>query len=678
MRRPLLFSVLLASFAASATAATLEDGHRLYFSGQPERALATYRSILKARPSAEAALNASAVAQEIGRHREAIALLDQARKAGVATPELLAQLAWARLNQGEIAAATKLYKEREATGAPTPFVRLGRAIADLDSGRLTAAREALEALARDEPKFSSAHYYLGLVRERAGNAEGAIEAYQNAVTVDSHFLEARPRLAVLFEHLKRPDDAWRQYLRISYSHEDNAAAEAGMARLASRITKKPQEIVPPRKIAAHTPIPPVRSAATLPVVRIGIGSSVWGRPTGKKTVSFRSSHPFSVVIAKTGAEIARGTPGEPWSIHLNKSGKAEVFGPDGKAVAAYADAVRLRSSDRDRGTFIINTLTYAPGMTWGGMSDKEFRGEIEVAVERKARRLVIVNVLSVEEYLYGVLAAEMPVAYPLEALKAQAVMARNVAMYRSRALRLHRRNGYDLCDEQHCQVYTGVMVESEKVRAAVDATRGRVLTWKGQLCHTVFSSNCGGVTQSGPQAGWGDEPYWKSVSDARPGVETPQSPWEWRRWVIRHADVYCKASQYVSNAEYRWSRVIPAAAIAAKLARKRKLGRVKQIHVEKRARSGRVQRVRVIGTRGQIILAKEHEIRHYLGLGSLRSNLFSVDTVVRNEKADRFVFFGSGWGHGVGFCQTGAAGRAEDGASYEEILAGYFPGAALR
>ncbi|MBV9080343.1 MAG: SpoIID/LytB domain-containing protein [Elusimicrobia bacterium] len=312
------------------------------------------------------------------------------------------------------------------------------------------------------------------------------------------------------------------------------------------------------------------------------------------------------------------------------------------------------------------------------MSDREVRGDVEIAADHKGKTLVIVNVLSVEEYLYGVLAAEMPVQWPLEALKAQAVMARDVGLYRSREMKIHKRWGYDVCDEQHCQVYNGVGVESEKVRTAVDATRGRVLLYNGNLCHTVFSSNCGGMTQSGPEAGWTDVPYWKSVSDARTEVKTPKSPWEWKRWVQQAPDVYCKGSQYVWRPEYRWMRVVPAETIAAKLARKKKLGRVKQIYVVKRARSGSVQRVRVVGTKGEIILSKEEQIRHYLGLGSLRSNLFFVQTVVRDNKAERFIFWGGGWGHGVGFCQSGAAGRAEDGASYQEILQAYFPGTVLR
>ncbi len=678
------FTAAAAAFfvCAALSASTLEDAHRLYFSGQPEAALAEYRALLKSKPSAEAALNAATVAQELGRHKEALGLLEMGRKAGVTTPDLLGQLAVARLNENDIPAAIKLFKEYEAAGGePAPFLRLARAMAEMDAGNTDHARAVLEELAKDEPKFAIGQYYLGLAREKAGEDDGAITAYQDAVTSDSHFLEARPRLAAIFERLKRYDDAWRQFVRISYSDDNNALAEAGMARLASKITRKPNEIVPPRRLLKHTPVPAVAEAASLPVVRIGIGSSEWGQPTMKKTVFFRPSHSFSIVRVKTGQELARGEADEIWSIRLVEKGKsqiAQIYDSSGVVVSTYSDVARIRLSDRDTGTVIINTLAYAPGTAWGGMSDKEYRGELEVAVEKKAKRLVIVNVLSVEEYLYGVLAAEMPVAYPLEALKAQAVMARNIALYRSRELKLHKKDGYDLCDEQHCQVYSGVGVESEKVRAAVDATRGRVLLFQGHLCHTVFSSNCGGVTQEGTQAGWDNEPYWTSVSDARPGVTTPNSPWEWRRWVLRQTDVYCKGSQYVSNAEYRWARVVPAETIAAKLAKKAKLGRVKQIFILKRARSGRVQKVRVIGTRAEILLVKEHEIRHYLGLGSLRGNLFTVDTIVRNDRADRFVFYGTGWGHGVGFCQTGSAGRAEDGASYEEILSAYFPGTSLR
>jgi len=668
--------LLAASLAAPAGAVSLEQANRIYFSGQPEQALQAYRAVLNTHPSVEAALNAAVVAQELGRHREAIAILEQARKSRLGGPGLLTQLAWARLNEGEVEASRKLFDHVAAGEQPEPFALLGRAMALIELGKPSQAAEQLRVLTMDLPKMAVAHFLLGTALETLGQNDPAVTSYESAIKADSHFVEVRPRLAALLEKMKRYDDAWRQYTRTTYVFNAQAAV-SGMARLSSRLTKKPQEILPPRRLDRFTPIPAVSERGTMGLIRVGIGTDAGGSPTAKKTISFRTSQAFTIFDMKTSTEIARGDAHEAWTIQIHADGSAEIADSRGQPRATFRDRVLLRLADRNTGTTIINTLSYSPGTPWGGMSDREFRGDFEIVTDKKSRRLIVINIVTVEEYLYGVLAAEMPVAWPLEALKAQAVMARNVGVLRSRSLRLHKKFTYDLCDDQHCQVYAGVGVESEKVRTAVDATRGRLLMFNGQLCHTVFSSNCGGMTQRGSQAGWGDVAYWTAVSDARAGVRLPSSPWEWRRFIQQQPDVYCAASQYVSHGEYRWVRIIPADLIAEKVAGKRRIGRVRQIHVVKRATSGRVQRVRIIGSKSEIILTREFEIRKYLGLNSLRSTMFAVDTIVRDSKAQAFIFYGAGWGHGVGFCQSGASGRAEDGASFEEILSGYFPGSNL-
>jgi SpoIID/LytB domain protein len=146
-----------------------------------------------------------------------------------------------------------------------------------------------------------------------------------------------------------------------------------------------------------------------------------------------------------------------------------------------------------------------------------------------------------------------------------------------------------------------------------------------------------------------------------------------RRWAKSEPVLFCSGSKQISFSESRWRRVVPASVIAQKLPRNRRVGRVRQIHILKRNSSGWVQAVRILGTDGVITLKKENEIRNFLAMGSLRSIQFQMDTIVRDGKAQAFVFYGNGWGHGVGFCQSGAAGRAEAGQTVKEILEHYFP-----
>jgi SpoIID/LytB domain protein len=413
------------------------------------------------------------------------------------------------------------------------------------------------------------------------------------------------------------------------------------------------------------------------VVRVGIGTTVSGRPTNKSSVSFRSSHDFEIVEGSTA--LVAGAASKRWIVRVSTRGvRAEIVDPSGAMRATFRSKATLRSAAQPgRSTVILNSLHFAMGTPWGGMADKELRGEIEFSFDAKKKRIVVVNLVPLEEYVYGVLAAEMPSHWPIEALKCQAVIARTIAVFRRSTLKLHRKDGYDLCDEQHCQVYTGVSVENDKVRAAVDRTAGKILTYAGQPAHTVFSSNCGGETQSGVDAGWGSLPYWARATDAMPGTELPRSPAALRRWLKETPLIFCRGSKNVWYPESRWTRVIPAEDIAGKLRRRRNLGRVRQIHILHRNATGHVTKVRVAGTEGEIVLTREHEIRKYLGLGSLRSTLFTVDTVVRSEKAESFVFYGAGWGHGVGLCQSGAAGRADAGQLFDTILTHYFPGTVL-
>lgn len=130
--------------------------------------------------------------------------------------------------------------------------------------------------------------------------------------------------------------------------------------------------------------------------------------------------------------------------------------------------------------------------------------------------------------------------------------------------------------------------------------------------------------------------------------------------------------------EYRWWRVVPAEEMGRRVARKRHIGRIRQIRILKRNATGRVRKVQIVGTNGVLVLTKEHEIRRYLGMGLLRSDMFTIHRLVENGKTKTFIIAGGGWGHGVGFCQSGAAGRAEDGKPFEEILGHYFPGTKVK
>ena len=677
-RSSVLLAVLLAAVVCDRLpAADLERAHRLYFHGKSAEALEIYRQEAESTKSVGAALNAAAVAQELGHHREAIGLLSSALSSHPDSDAVRLELAWALLNEGRVAEARPLFEAAVKAGSDHPFNRLGLAEAAIAERDWARAEELLRLLLGDFPRLSIAYARLGLVLSERNDAGAAIEMYRGAIKEDSHFVEARFALADLLRRQGEVDEAWGQMVRLSYADPGNRRASAAIAKWRPELTKKPDEIVAPKRIETPTALPSLPADIGESRIRIGIGSSSSGRPTGKKTISLRSGQDFEL-LDHDGKLLLRGAAGERWEIRVEgrKRPIAKVFRGTETHAASFATSVTFRPSG-EQGTFLLNSLAFAPGSPWGGMADKELRGAIEVVLDRRAARLVFINDVRLEEYVYGVLAAEMPVHWPLEALKSQAVIARNIGVFRRDRLRLHRKYGYDVCDEQHCQVYRGVAAESARARQAVDETRRMILTYDGQAAHAVFSSNCGGHGESGEDVGWGRIAYWQSTSDVRPGTAFPSTPYDLKAWLRTTPAVYCAASSNVWYPEYRWTRFVLASDLGAKIRRKKNVGRVKQLYVQRRSPSGRARQVLVRGTNGDVVLKREHEIRKYLGVGLLRSTLFWVETVVRDGKAHGFLFTGGGWGHGVGLCQSGAAGRAESGRTFGEILSHYYPGTTL-
>ena len=228
-------------------------------------------------------------------------------------------------------------------------------------------------------------------------------------------------------------------------------------------------------------------------------------------------------------------------------------------------------------------------------------------------------------------------------------------------------------------MYGGVSSESERGNTAVESTMGEIMVYNKKPIEAVFSANCGGITQSAKEAGWFEHVYLHPVSDYKDFDFDHLQPYHFKD-LLQHAhDAYSRYDKNVSLAAYRWTRVVEEEDLRQVIRRKRRkdIGSITAIIPLRRGRSGYVNRVQVKGTKGSVILNKENVIRGNLGPGMLRSSYFIVQPNYENKKLKNFVFYGGGWGHGVGFCQTGAAGRAEAGQDYKTILYHYFPQAKL-
>jgi stage II sporulation protein D len=302
--------------------------------------------------------------------------------------------------------------------------------------------------------------------------------------------------------------------------------------------------------------------------------------------------------------------------------------------------------------------------------------------------LILVNILPIEEYLYGVVPYEIGASSPLEAIKAQAVAARN---YTYNSMGKYASEKFDLCDTVYSQVYRGMFRESPNSNQGVDETRGELLKYQGKNAQVFYFSSTGGVETENVEHVWGSKiPYLVSVKSE---YETPNT--HLFSWTLE------KSNQELQDLLSRRSILV---------------GQVMDLNVLKRSSAGRVIELEIVGSKGRQVIAREtsrttfqlpsqyYEIKMdtYVLLKSAKTtksvpvggvSLLSAKGMTKVK--DRLVisngtqtksmsiypetvsFIGRGWGHAVGMSQNGAIGMAKAGFSYDKILMHYFPGTVL-
>ncbi len=255
----------------------------------------------------------------------------------------------------------------------------------------------------------------------------------------------------------------------------------------------------------------------------------------------------------------------------------------------------------------------------------------------------VVNEVDIEDYVKGVLFNEISHYWPIEVIKAQAIIARTYALYQH----IHSKGRYwDLSATEYDQVYRGINAERYRLNVAVDETKGLVLTCGGEVLKTFYCSCCGGRTDL-PENVWG-KIGGKGYRGCYSIVE----------------DSWCKDCPYTS-----WRYCLSRAELVAIVKRLGyRCSEVYGIEVKMRDESGRVSKVVVETDRGKVLI-DAHRFRMEAGSNRLKSLLFEVAV-----SGGYICFVGSGWGHGVGLCQWGAYNMAKNGYSYDEILRFYYPG----
>ncbi len=348
----------------------------------------------------------------------------------------------------------------------------------------------------------------------------------------------------------------------------------------------------------------------------------------------------------------------------------DLLAADGSVIATAKDKITVESPDG--APIEVRQVEYGIGYDNHGFEDRAFRGSLQLMPDR-AGKLAVINLVSLEDLLKGLVPSEIFAKAHAEALKAQAVTARSEVL--AKIGLKHLADPYLLCTEQHCAVYRGIVGEQATTTAAVEATKGEGLFSKdGHLVDATYSAVCGGHTENNDVV-WGGppNPSLRGVPDTLPGFKPSVAPAKLGAFLTTEAPHACRLSSFASPTKYRWEKRFTAKDVDEKVA-SLGVGQVMAMTVTERGVSGRARLLSISGADGANVVRSELAIRRLFGM--LNSAMFEV----RAEKDAKgrptaWIFTGGGWGHGVGMCQTGAIGRAEAGQSYREILGHYYSGA---
>ncbi|MEK6543909.1 MAG: SpoIID/LytB domain-containing protein [Elusimicrobiota bacterium] len=626
------------------------------------------------------ALDSVILDKESGHPQTAIATLEKILKENPNDPSLVRSLAWLYFLSSDCSRAFTL------TPALNPQdSSLGRYIAAAcykDAGRDDLAIPMMLSFIQQEPLFMPAYLDLAAMYEKRQAWNNALRIYASAVKSDPFFTEARVGSARIHLALGATDAALTQLTAIRRVDPDHPLVlahnqELDELSLAKR-TQSARSFTDQTSLLTETfPYPLATDRDALPRIRIGLGASPSGKPQPVASLMFASAGPIKIMQGARREPLLISAPASTWSIsYASKPAKGMFLSSGPVSLPLRINMPLTIEPLSSTNTIIIHSIPFGLGFSWSGAKDRHYRERLEFTAEKNLG-LIVVNDINLSEYLYSVLPSEMPPYAPLEALKAQAVIARTSALYRKINETPHRSHPYDLCDNQHCQVYSGVNSEKSRPRQAVEATRSLVLTYKGKLINALFHANCGGMTQTAQEyAGWYGAPYLQGISDS--DGTGPVSAWELDDWLKGAPPVYCAASRYVRPQSHRWIWAIDKNDLQERLDKKYALGSLLDIRLLPRSSTGYVLGIRFIGSRRSIVVNKEHELKRLLSIGQLRSVLFSLD-IKRAPDAtiDKIYLFGAGGGHGVGLCQGGAANLADKGWVFKNILTHYYPAAAL-
>ncbi len=371
-----------------------------------------------------------------------------------------------------------------------------------------------------------------------------------------------------------------------------------------------------------------------------------------------------------------------------------------------------------KAVFELKDVSIGINFHWERKENQRFQGALKLIATNGM--ITAINIIGVEDYLTSVISSEMSATASLELLKAHAVISRSWLLAQilknkeiatshqtystctqtdTTLIRWYDREDhthFDVCADDHCQRYQGITrASTDKVRKAMEATRGQVLMSEDTICDARFSKCCGGALEEFRYC-WEEKafPYLQKKRDSMTTTTLPdlQSEPEAEEWIRTSPEAFCHTTdkkilaQVLNNYDqetthfYRWKVEYTQEELSRLILQRSGIdyGQIIDLIPIERGTSGRITQLKIVGTQRTMTIGKELEIRRTLSTSHLYSSAFVIDKVNSVDGVPAsFIITGAGWGHGVGLCQIGAAVMGEQGYTYNEILHHYYIGATI-
>jgi SpoIID/LytB domain protein len=636
-----------------------------YYCGNFDAALFGYRDYITKNPTDnEARLNLIRLCNEAGRVDEALTQLQQLIELNPTREDYRSLL----LKQAYLSGKPNMVIKNASNieSKPEKQFWLGLALADL--GKTGEAIQRLEGYLAGQPFDPAAYYMAGRLYLKTNNFEKAQTCFLRALTQEPNFTVSYYPLALTYLAMEKYPRAYQILSNAAAMSPSDPGISSALHQLVAghpELIKQQQETGRKnRQVAAPPQVAPIlKDRDKIPEIRIGLAAKVG-------QLYFKTGGAFLLEYREDGN--TRTIPGEAQTILevRQNNGLIKIYNQSGTVLCSSGQNITLSYKDPGATTILFD-VEYGTGMFWSGRESRTYRGQIQLLAKKEG--ITVINRVNVEEYLYAVVASEMSPSWPAAALEAQAIAARTYAFANMGQYELL---GFDLWGTVISQAYSGVSAETASTRAAVDASRGEIITYNGKPIAAFFTGNSGGYTENSQDLWNFSLPYLQAVPDPLlPPRDSLLPPDDLARWLSDRPETYSSHPKYSARSSYRWVLWVPRLELENRINSGKKIGTITSVITMDRGFTGVVKQVLVKGTAGEYLM-KSDEIR--TKLGGLRSNLFVVEPKLGVDGLpEYFIFTGAGWGHGIGMCQSGAAGMAAAGIACADILKHYYPGTAL-